>query len=870
MIPGRRSFQVVLCLIAGLALAEGARPATPRPEAVPGPGGPGHWHEAPQALHPDDPRWQGLFNDPGLDGQVFAIVRNGPDLYVGGNFQSAGGVPARCVARFDGERWHPLGPGLTVDHWFYKDPVVHALAIYNGELYAGGVFTRAGNDTVNFIARWDGQAWHDVGGGAEDWIASFAVFDGQLIAGGRFIEVGNLGVARIAAWDGARWHRVGSGVYWGDVTAMTVWRKQLYVGGIFSEAGGIYARNVARWDGRHWYSLGSGIRGHIAYVSAMSVYQDQLLVGGYFDSAGAVAAEGAAAWDGADWRPVTPGIQGSGDYKPFVTAMAPRGNDDLFVTGFFLSIDGVEAQNMALWNGVEWSAVGGGSFRGLYTLLVEEDKTVLLGGAFQSIGDQRASGLARWTDDGWRPVGRGAPVEGTVLALAEWDDAAVAAGEFVRAGGTATRRVAAWSGVGWNPLGDGFNDQVLCLAAWNGRLLAGGWFDSAGAAPAAHLAAWDGSTWSEFGGADGVVRCLAAQGSELFAGGEFTSIGGVPAVNVARFDGLAWHPLGVGIGGPVRALAIWNGQPVVGGQFTQADGQAALRVAGWDGTAWRPLGGGVNGRVNALTVWNGTLVVGGGFTQAGGLPAPRVASWNGSTWTSLAPIPGASGDQILTLGTHEGELIAGGTFQEIDGVTAPQAARRDGAGWQPLGSGLTKLGYGGPVTAAVSALLSRPEGLFLGGDFNRAGVISSMNLALWGAAAGAAPGHDDAGRRFGIPARDGPGDPDLERDHDEAMALAKRPTAPPIRWLAPPTATTGSLTFEFELREPRDVTLQLFDVGGRRRLTAGPERRAAGRQPWTLRTNGEAGGMLPAGLYFLRLSAGPDAAITARVVVTGR
>ncbi|MBW7905554.1 MAG: hypothetical protein LC135_03585 [Phycisphaerae bacterium] len=63
-----------------------------------------------------------------------------------------------------------------------------ALAIYNGQLFAGGRFGTAGGQPCRNVARWDGQTWRSLGAGVDDFVRAFAVHNGELIAGGEFIE----------------------------------------------------------------------------------------------------------------------------------------------------------------------------------------------------------------------------------------------------------------------------------------------------------------------------------------------------------------------------------------------------------------------------------------------------------------------------------------------------------------------------------------------------------------------------------------------------------------------------------------------------------------------------------------------------------
>jgi len=48
-------------------------------------------------------------------------------------------------------QWSAVGGGTNGD--------VYSLAVYNGELYAGGTFNMAGGISANYIARWNGTSW---------------------------------------------------------------------------------------------------------------------------------------------------------------------------------------------------------------------------------------------------------------------------------------------------------------------------------------------------------------------------------------------------------------------------------------------------------------------------------------------------------------------------------------------------------------------------------------------------------------------------------------------------------------------------------------------------------------------------------------
>jgi hypothetical protein len=82
-------------------------------------------------------------------------------LYAGGEFATAGGINATRVARWDGTSWSALGSGIEGPDY----ATVWALAL-DGQrnLYAGGLFTKAGNKGSSNFAVWHGDAIVEVPG----------------------------------------------------------------------------------------------------------------------------------------------------------------------------------------------------------------------------------------------------------------------------------------------------------------------------------------------------------------------------------------------------------------------------------------------------------------------------------------------------------------------------------------------------------------------------------------------------------------------------------------------------------------------------------------------------------------------------------
>jgi hypothetical protein len=693
-----------------------------------------------------DEHWDDQFGPAGADDILFSVATWGPNVCIGGFLTGAGNAKASYIAQWNGVRWTGMGGGV---HGSTNFTYVFTVATDSaGNVYAGGVFTNAGGVPARNVAKWDGTRWSALGDGLGGYIYTLAFHQGDLYAGGLFGVSGSNTLHGLARWNGSNWIDVGGGITnrngFSVVRTMVFNGNDLYIGGDFTEAGGVSATNLARWDGASWSPLGPGLNGS---VSSLAFLGNDLYAGGGFTNAAGINSTNIARWDGNRWQPV-----GNGANRA-VNALVAQGAV-LYVGGIFNSVGGISANGVAVWDGSQWWALGAGlqgfgignSSVGASGIAVDGAGTVYAAGTFNVAGDVGASHLAHWDGARWSAVGadKGKGVThfiGRVSELLVSGTNLYAGGIFTEAGDLIANRIARWDGTKWSLLGEGISGSprsgvapaVNALGGTDAELYVGGNFTNAGGLPANYIARWDGAGWSPLGsGVNSNINGVVIGPAGIYVGGNFTVAGDQPAQHIAKWDGFAWQPLGSGVNSNITSLALYGSDVLAGGSFTLAGGISASRIAKWnDATGWEPVGSGVAGAgnfVNVITVDGQDAYVGGKFTSVGGIAANNVARWDGTDWFSLGTdANNGVNNTVVAIAVRGTNVYVGGFFTSAGGVGANQVARWDGIQWTALGSGV----YGRPSSPAVLALATMGNDLFLAGQFQFAGDKPAMFFARW-------------------------------------------------------------------------------------------------------------------------------------------
>src|SRR6185503_19549953 len=104
-----------------------------------------------------------------------------------------------------------------------------------------------------------------------------------------------------------------------------------------------------------------------------------------------------------------------------------------YAAGEFTSIDGVQANHVARWDGSKWSQVGGsasgaganGTVRKLHVHDDTHGSRLFAAGTFTTVDGNAANGIAAWNGVGWSTVGTG---QTGIQDMVSWGDLLVTSG----------------------------------------------------------------------------------------------------------------------------------------------------------------------------------------------------------------------------------------------------------------------------------------------------------------------------------------------------------------------------------------------------------------------------------------------------------
>lgn len=322
-----------------------------------------------------------------------------------------------------------------------------------------------------------------------------------------------------------------------------------------------------------------------------------------------------------------------------------------------------------------WSQIGDGVNGSVYTVLKGGGDTLVVVGNFTDSGITPANNIALWNGNAFEALGDGVYGDITCAAII---------GHDIYVGGsglsTAYTDIAKWDGAEWSysTAFDGNFPQVNTLFVHNDTLYAGG-IVSGFIGSDDVVKRLDNGSWTTLGSAlNNIVRTLGWHDGQLVVGGDFTALqngGGTNLNHVARLNGGDWGPLASGLPDPVNELLDVNGTLYAAGNI-RMNGSYRFGLARFpeNGTAWEELmenaanyintGNSDDASIFALDHDGTSLYIGGDFAiNTGTVTGSHVARFEG---VADGFTPYANLNSLVSSLTHNSQmgLVAGGLFTE--------------------------------------------------------------------------------------------------------------------------------------------------------------------------------------------------------------
>jgi PKD repeat protein len=399
----------------------------------------------------------------------------------------------------------------------------------------------------------------------------------------------------------------------------------------------------------------------------------------------------------------------------------------LYVGGDFTGIEGIQANNIAVWDGQKWDSLDIGTDEAVYDIEIDNN-IVYVSGIFKKAGGKSLPSLAAWDGSQWISVANNSAT-GLVSDVEVFNNELYITGTFQALGPLTAIRVAKWTGNNWTTFGAGFDYYPKKMVKHKDKLYFIGDFHHF-AGDTANTLAWIDTSGNKGGLKSNIyayfsnVRDIlfindtmylaANNGVYYFANNNYTSLysTATDAYQIFRYKDTLYVAYYLNQLKEFRVAEILN-------QTLQIP---IISVAGNTNQS------GQYGLINTIETTDTCFFVGGDFTKLNSLPVASMFLGRNGIITpfgsSGAQYSGNSYAQVNTLckQNQTGNVYAGGLFQVAGNKLASNVAMWDGAEWQPLGDG-----FSGPV----NSLLFYNGSLYAGGKFVYSGNTIVNNIAKW-------------------------------------------------------------------------------------------------------------------------------------------
>jgi uncharacterized delta-60 repeat protein len=429
---------------------------------------------------------------------VYTMVQQ-PDgkILVGGFFNGYNGFTENKIIRLniDGTKDTSFNTGTGFNN------TVSSISVQgDGKIVVGGNFTTYNGMFENRIIRLDSEGVKDssfiTGNGFDNQVKSMAIqSDGKIIVGGEFLEYNDLfGINRFIRLNtnGTKDTNYNEGTGFNMAVHSLAQQSdgKILVGGDFTSYNGMNENNIIRLsvNGTKDNSFNSGFTDFSAIKTIVIQSNEKILVGGTFYTYNGTNVNSIIRLnaDGTKDPSFTSGL----DSYTSVTTIVEQPDGKILVGGAFTSYNGVIANRIVRLNtdgSNDLSFNSGIGFDNtVFTIALQSDGKILVGGLFTSFGGVMENRIVRLNVNGTKDVSFNSENgfnNNVSSIMVQTDGKILVGGAFTSYKGVTENRIIRLNTDGTKDLsfntGTGFNDNVYLIKLQsNGKILIGGAFST--------------------------------------------------------------------------------------------------------------------------------------------------------------------------------------------------------------------------------------------------------------------------------------------------------------------------------------------------------------------------------------------------------
>ncbi len=544
----------------------------------------------------------------GFNNDVWAIaIQTDGKVLVGGAFTSYNGTTANYIIRLntDGSIDNTFANGTG-----FNNNILAISVQTDGKILAGGIFTSYNGTSVNRIIRLNTDGSIDnsfaigTGFNLSAWVISVQT-DGKILVGGNFTSYNGTSANRIIRLNtnGSIDNTFTSGTGFDMVIyAISIQANgKILVGGFFTSYNGTPANYIIRLntDGSidNTFAIGTGFNFYVATISVQT--NGKILVGGGFTNYNGTSTNYIICLntDGSIENTFAIGMGFDSDAR----VISVQTDDKILVGGNFSSYNGTSANHIIRLNtdgSIDNTFASGTGFDGdVNAISVQTDGKILVGGAFTNYNGTSASHIIRLNTDGSidNTFSSGTGFNNDVFTISiQTDGKVLVGGWFTSYNGTSANNIIRLNTNGsidnTFATGTGFGFIIRAiLVQTDGKILVGGNFASYNGTSANCIIRLNnnGSIDNSFAsgtGFDNLVTIISLQtDGKILVGGSFTSYNGTSASRIIRLNTNGsidnTFAIGTGFDYGVNAISIQtDGKILLGGYFSSYKGTSVNRI----------------------------------------------------------------------------------------------------------------------------------------------------------------------------------------------------------------------------------------------------------------------------------------------------